>query len=251
MIRAIPAFADNYIWIIENERESPGVAAVVDPGQAEPVLDALAQHGLALGAILITHHHADHTGGIADLVQNAPWHNEQVPLVFGPANEPIAELTCRLSEGDVVEIAALNARFSVIELPGHTKGHIAYFGFCNSARPVLFCGDTLFAAGCGRLFEGSPEQMWNSLQKLAKLPAETAVYCAHEYTLSNLRFARHAFSQNKAIEARFETVSELRAEHRITLPSSIAEELLTNPFLLCSSAAEFAQLRKLKDEFRG
>jgi hydroxyacylglutathione hydrolase len=251
MIRAIPAFADNYIWIIENESESSGAAAVVDPGQAEPVLADLAQRGLALAAILVTHHHADHTGGIAELIEKAPWHHGQRPLVYGPANEPIEGLDCRLSDGDVVEISALNARLSVIEVPGHTRGHIAYFGFCNSTDPVLFCGDTLFAAGCGRIFEGSHEQMWASLQRLAKLPGNTAVFCAHEYTLANLKFAQHVLADNQAIAARLQNVVQLRNAQQITLPSSIEQELLTNPFLLCGDANEFTRFRKLKDGFRG
>ncbi len=251
MIRAIPAFADNYIWIIENEDGSPGAAAVVDPGEAGPVLADLAQRGLSLAAILITHHHADHTGGITELVEKAPWYQGQAPMIYGPANEPIEALRCRLRDGDVVEIAPLNARFSVIEVPGHTRGHIAYFGFCNSVDPVLFCGDTLFAAGCGRVMEGSHAQMWASLQRLASLPANTAMYCAHEYTLSNLRFAQHALPENQAVAARLQKVIKLRAANQITLPTSMKEELLTNPFLLCSDAAEFAQRRRHKDEFRG
>jgi hydroxyacylglutathione hydrolase len=251
MIRAIPAFADNYIWIIENESDSAGAAAVVDPGQAAPVLADLAQRGLALAAILVTHHHADHTGGIDELIEKAPWHQGQRPLVYGPAQEPIEGLDCRVYEGDVVEIAALNTRFSVIEVPGHTRGHIAYFGFCDSAAPVLFCGDTLFAAGCGRVFEGSHEQMWDSLQKLARLPANTAVYCAHEYTLANLKFAQHVLADNPAIGARLAAVTRLRANNEITLPSSIEQELLTNPFLLCRDSSDFTRFRKLKDGFRG
>lgn len=251
MIRAIPAFADNYIWIIENEAQSPAAAAVIDPGQAEPVLAALNARGLSLAAILVTHHHADHTGGIEELIAHGPWLNDQSPTVYGPINEPIAGITRRVAQGDVVEIEPLNARFSVLEIPGHTRGHIAYFGFCGSTDPVLFCGDTLFAAGCGRVFEGTCDQMWESLQKLAALPGNTSVYCAHEYTLSNLKFATHAMPKNADIQARLNLVSQQRQENRITLPSSIEQELLTNPFLLCHSAHEFAQLRKRKDEFRG
>lgn len=250
MIRAIPAFADNYIWIIENEGQSPA-AAVVDPGQAEPVLQALSQSGLQLAAILLTHHHADHTGGVQALLEKAPRWQGQAPMVVGPAHDPISRLTRKLVEGDVVEIDPLNARFSVIEVPGHTLGHIAYFGFCASAQPVLFCGDTLFAAGCGRVFEGSPEQMWESLQKLARLPHDTALYCAHEYTLANLKFASVVRPDDPAIQARLAHTQSLRSENRITLPSSIGEELKTNPFLLCRNASEFARCRKLKDEFRG
>ena len=251
MIRAIAAFADNYIWIIEQQGHFPELAVVVDPGQAGPVLDALAARHLKLAAILITHHHADHTGGIADLIAHAPWPDGEMPQVFGPANEPIEGLTCKLHEGDVVEIPGLDLRLSVIEVPGHTRGHIAYFGFCGSAQPVLFCGDTLFAAGCGRLFEGSPEQMWLSLQKLAGLPPETAVYCAHEYTLSNLKFAHHVFPDNSLIQQRLEKVANARARDQISLPSLISEELLTNPFLLSRDAAEFADYRRRKDSFRG
>lgn len=237
--------------MIDNGNESPRAAAVIDPGQAQPVLETLDQYGLALAAILITHHHADHTGGIEDLVMQAPWLEGQMPLVYGPTKDPINGLTRRVGQGDVVEIEPLNARFSVLEIPGHTLGHIAYFGFCGSSDPVLFCGDTLFAAGCGRVFEGTPEQMWNSLQTLASLPGDTAVYCAHEYTLSNLKFAAHALPDHAAIQTRLESVSQLRKENRMTVPSSIEQELLTNPFLLCNSAHEFAQLRKRKDEFRG
>jgi hydroxyacylglutathione hydrolase len=253
MIRSIPAFQDNYIWVIEGEGpSSPPAVIVVDPGDPEPVLRDLAQRNLQLAAILITHHHGDHVGGITTLVAQAPTLYPSRPLpVYGPHGEDIPGVNARLRDGDVVEIEALDCRFSVMEVPGHTLGHIAYFGFCSDSMPVLFCGDTLFAAGCGRLFEGTPEQMYASLQRLASLPPETAVYCTHEYTLSNLIFAAHTFPQDPAIAARLEQVRQLRSNHCTSLPTSIEAELSTNPFLKCGNAQDFARLRRMKDDFRG
>ncbi len=252
MIRAVPAFEDNYIWIIGCDTEAADEVVVVDPGDSAPVLEDLSQRGLKLAAILITHHHRDHIGGIAELIQQAPRPDGQAQIpVYGPSNRAIAGITVPVRAGDVVEIGRLNCRLSVIEVPGHTLDHIAYFGFCASSQPVLFCGDTLFAAGCGRLFEGTAQQMWESLQKLAALPPDTAVYCTHEYTLSNLKFATHCKPLNTDMRARRAHVEQLRSEHCMTLPSSIEMELLTNPFLQCSDSKEFSVMRKQKDNFRG
>lgn len=250
MIQAIPAFDDNYIWTITGNKS--GLAAVVDPGDPQPVLAFLQARGLRLAAILITHHHGDHTGGIASLQQHAPRQHTQSPLpVFGPEREAIAGVNHGLREGDGVDLAELQLNMRVLEVPGHTHGHIAYFGNCAEQQHVLFCGDTLFAGGCGRLFEGSAKQMWSSLQKLAALPADTAVYCTHEYTLANFKFARHARPGDLRIGQRLDEVSALRAAREITLPSSIGLERQTNPFLLCTDAEDFANLRRQKDEFRG
>lgn len=249
MIQAIAAFADNYIWAITDDQQ--GLAAVVDPGDARPVLDFLQRHRLQLAAILVTHHHGDHTGGIAAL--NAAHQHSSTPnglRVYGPAAESIPSITDPLREGDVVVLGELGCTFQIIDVPGHTQGHIAFYGDHHDA-PVLFCGDTLFAAGCGRLFEGTAEQMWASLQKLAGLPGQTAMYCAHEYTLANLRFASAAYPHHREITDRLAHVALLRDQERITLPSTIALERATNPFLLCANAQAFAQLRRQKDSFRG
>lgn len=218
-ILPIRAFKDNYIWMLHRGAH----AAVVDPGDADPVKDYLARNGVTLAAILATHHHPDHVGGVPDLLATRP-----VP-VYGPRGEAIRTLTHPLGEGDRVEIAELGVTFSVIDVPGHTRGHIAYYG-----AESLFCGDTLFACGCGRLFEGTPEQMYASLQKLARLPAETRVYCAHEYTLDNIRFARAVEPDNAELLAR-EGRERMRRETGLpTLPSTIGLELATNPFLRCA-----------------
>ncbi|MBU3724614.1 MAG: hydroxyacylglutathione hydrolase [Burkholderiaceae bacterium] len=250
MIQAIPAFDDNYIWAIAGNKSGP--VAVVDPGDPQPVLEFLETQGLTLGAMLITHHHGDHTGGIKRLQSEAPRGRglSSIP-VFGPAQEDIAGVTHPLREGNVVELAEMQLSVRAIEVPGHTRGHIAYFGRCTDQEHVLFCGDTLFAGGCGRLFEGSAEQMWSSLQKLAALPADTAVYCTHEYTLSNFIFARHTRPDHAQIQKRYAEVAALRQAKRITLPSSIGLELQTNPFLLCADATAFADMRRQKDQFRG
>ncbi|NOT17582.1 MAG: hydroxyacylglutathione hydrolase [Sulfuriferula sp.] len=245
-ISPIPAFQDNYIWAIHDDRH----AAVVDPGDAVAVLDFLQQHQLTLTAILITHHHHDHVGGIAALLAHGA-----VP-VYGPALEPIPHLSHPLREGQHIHLEALDADFQILDLPGHTLGHIAYYGI-NSA----FCGDTLFGCGCGRLFEGTAAQMLNSLSKLARLPAATAVYCAHEYTLSNITFALTLEPDNLALQQRHTRDSDLRAHQQPTLPSTIAIELASNPFLRChlpklqhvfntdNTLATFTAMRLLKDNF--
>lgn len=218
MIEIVPltALRDNYVWTLRNGRH----AAVVDPGEARPVLEYLAREGLELAAILATHHHPDHVGGIPELL--AKW---RVP-VYGPKGEPIATLTRPVGEGDRVEIPELGVTLSVLDIPGHTRAHIAYYDAGS-----LFCGDTLFACGCGRLFEGTPEQMMASLSKLVALPDATKVYCGHEYTLANIAFARQVEPKNAALAARLERDKQLRAAGKPTLPSTLGEERATNPFL--------------------
>lgn len=225
---------------------------MVDPGDAGPVLDYLKSKGLRLEAILLTHHHADHTGGVDDLLAHAFAKDPQHALaIIGPAREAIGGLTRRVTQDDVVALPETEMSLRVIDVPGHTAGHVAYFTEHGDGGPALFCGDTLFAAGCGRLFEGTAEQMWSSLQKLAALPEQTAVYCAHEYTLSNLRFAVHMFPDESAIQARYQHVSAQRARSEATVPSTIGIERQTNPFLQCKNADAFATMRKQKDSFRG
>jgi hydroxyacylglutathione hydrolase len=216
----IPAFADNYIWLLRQ-----GTAAVVvDPGDAAPVLAYLAREGLVLTGILATHHHNDHVGGNTALLARFP-----VP-VFGPARETIPGRTQAVAGGDVVAVPGLPVTLRAFDIPGHTAGHIAYFGDIDGT-PSLFCGDTLFAAGCGRLFEGTPRQMWTSLSALAQLPAATRVYCGHEYTLANLRFAQAVEPGNADIRARQAREQEKRNRGEPTLPSTIDLERATNPFL--------------------
>lgn len=225
----IPAFADNYIWAMV----SGSACVVVDPGDAAPVIQFLADRKLSLQAILITHHHADHIGGVDELVSR--W---KVP-VYGPAAEHIACVTHALSEGDTVALPAfVDAPFRVIEVPGHTRGHIAYW-----SGDILFCGDTLFAGGCGRLFEGTAAQLHASLSRLAALPPTTRVYCTHEYTLANLRFAMAVDTDNSELNARVFVEKERRARREPTLPSTIQIERATNPFLRCSIAGIVARAR--------
>jgi hydroxyacylglutathione hydrolase len=233
MIKVLPvtAFRDNYIWLITAGDSAK--AAVVDPGDAVPVLTALDEHGLALCAILITHHHADHTGGIRQLLGHAA-----VP-VYGPAGEAIPGRSHALEEGDNVVLNDLQLSFRVLAVPGHTAGHIAYYG-----HGCLFIGDTLFMAGCGRLFEGTAPQMHTSLQKLLALPETTRVYCAHEYTLSNLRFARAVEPDNAAIRARVDSSEALRRQELPTVPATLAEERQTNPFLRVDQAGVIAAAEK-------
>ncbi len=224
MLEIVPisALKDNYIWTLRDAKH----AAVVDPGEAGPVLDYLAREQLTLVAILATHHHPDHVGGIDALLKQ-----RMVP-VFGPRKEPIPGMTHPVSEGDSVSIPELGASFSVLDIPGHTRAHVAYYGLDS-----LFCGDTLFACGCGRLFEGTPEQMYASLQKLLALPDETKVYCGHEYTLANIQFARAVEPHNEALAAREADEQKLRAVGKPTLPSTVGREKATNPFLRCLEPA--------------
>lgn len=217
-VRRIHAFDDNYIWLI-GCKNNPHVA-IVDPGDADPVIEYLEEHSLEPVAILITHHHGDHTGGVAELLGHYP-----LP-VYGPAHERIPALTHAVSEGDVIPLESCQLQLHVLDTPGHTRGHVTYFG-----QNALFCGDTLFTAGCGRLFEGTPEQMYSSLEKLRALPDETQVYCAHEYTQANLAFAVVAELDNPAIRSRLESVREARSKHQDTVPALLGLEKETNPFL--------------------
>lgn len=227
----LPAFDDNYIWLLHNAHD----AWVVDPGDPQPVAQALKDKGLQLKGILITHHHSDHTAGVAAL------RNATGAPVFGPAREAMPEPLQRLGAGDTVPV--LGMAFQVLEVPGHTAGHIAYYceqvidapgaGEAQGAQasPLLFCGDTLFSGGCGRLFEGTPAQMLASLDQLAALPPSTQVCCTHEYTLGNLKFAREIEPDNQALRAYQSHCQALRAQGRPTLPSSVGLELQINPFL--------------------
>lgn len=252
-ITALPAFTDNYIWLLQDTDKRR--CAVVDPGDAAPVHAWLAAHpDWVLSDILITHHHHDHVGGVESLKKATG------ATVYGPASETIPALDVALKDGD--RISVLDGEFSVIEVPGHTLGHIAFY------QPgLLFCGDTLFAAGCGRLFEGTPEQMHKSLSRLAALPDDTHVYCAHEYTLSNLKFAAAVEPGNSHTAKRLAEVTQKRDAGIITLPSTLALEKLTNPFLRTgetsvneklderigsanrSPSGVFAALRSWKDTF--
>ena len=217
----IPAFKDNYIWLLRKGAS----AVVVDPGDARPVLDLLEREGLTLTSILITHHHADHQGGVARLLENyaAP--------VFGPAVESITAITRPLFGGETIRLESLDLELQVLAVPGHTLGHLAYFG-----SGCLFCGDTLFTGGCGRLFEGTPAQMHDSLTRLAALPEQTAVFCAHEYTETNLRFALTVEPRNRRLRERVDEVAVARAKGWATVPSTLALERATNPFLRCQEA---------------
>jgi hydroxyacylglutathione hydrolase len=250
----IPAFNDNYIWMLHDCCR----ALVVDPGDAQPVLTALRQRGLTLEAILVTHHHGDHTGGVNKLREATR------ALVYGPASEPGPEPLQRLNDDDVVQV--LGKHFEVLHVPGHTAGHIAYFGQLSGEDPILFCGDTLFSAGCGRLFEGTPAQMLSSLTRLAALPEATRVCCAHEYTLSSLRFAAVVEPDNSNIHAYQARAQALRDSNQPTLPSNIGLEKAVNPFLrthlpqvayavqqmdadATDPVSVFAALRTWKDQF--
>lgn len=217
-VHQLKAFDDNYIWLIgcEGHRE----VAIVDPGDDEPVVEYLQQHDLIPVAILLTHHHGDHTGGVAEIVERY-----RIP-VYGPSHERIPSVTHPLREDDCVELADCALHLTVFDTPGHTRGHICYYG-----HGALFSGDTLFTGGCGRLFEGTAEQMYHSLEKLRALPGDTLLYCAHEYTEANLRFALTAEPKNSATHSRAEHVRRLRAEGLPTVPATLAQEKETNPFL--------------------
>jgi hydroxyacylglutathione hydrolase len=220
------ALKDNYIWTLRRG----GLIAVVDPGDARPVLDYIERARVRLDVILLTHHHPDHVGGVAALRERFP-----VP-VYGPAGEPIETLTDPVRDGDIVKLPHLEARFEVLGIPGHTRAHIAYCGDWDGRRS-LFCGDTLFACGCGRMFEGTPEQMYASLSRLASLPDDTLVYCGHEYTLANIDFATTVDPNNQLLRECQEFDAALRAKDRPTLPSTIGREKRTNPFLRCTEPA--------------
>ncbi|MEE4202147.1 MAG: hydroxyacylglutathione hydrolase [Halieaceae bacterium] len=227
-IEPIPAFNDNYIWLLDD-----GVAAwVVDPGDAEPVLARLASRSLSLAGILVTHHHPDHVGGLQKLVEKTGCR------VLGPKNPSIKQISETFAEGDTADL--LGCRFKVLAVPGHTLDHIAWY--CESAK-ALFCGDTLFAGGCGRIFEGDAPMMYASLEKLAALPADTRVYCAHEYTLANLDFARTAEPHNSELLARDTHCRLQRQRGEPTVPSTVGMERATNPFLRPHSSDIVASLR--------
>lgn len=222
-IQAIPAFEDNYIWLIRQNDNARGV--LVDPGEAAPVFAALEKLTVEPAAILITHHHGDHTGGVRELTARYP-----IP-VYGPGNENIRTVTDPVHEGQQIHLQQADLRFQVLEVPGHTRGHVAYYG-----HGALFCGDTLFTCGCGRLFEGSPGQMFASLEKIAALPAQTLVYCAHEYTRDNIRFARVAEPDNAELRQREADTRARRQRGEATVPAPLSLELATNPFLRCRQA---------------
>jgi hydroxyacylglutathione hydrolase len=251
----VPAFDDNYIWLLQGASDT---VAIVDPGDADAVVSALDARDLTPAAVLCTHHHWDHTGGNLAL-------QERFDLpIYGPASERIPGMTHPLHDGARVALPGFDLNLEVIAVPGHTAGHIAYYG-----EQMLFCGDTLFSAGCGRLFEGTAAQMHASLSRLAALPDATRVYCAHEYTESNLRFALAVEPDNGDLLSRVGEVRALRGRGEPSLPSALATEKLTNPFLRCAEATVrdavrnhagrepeseveiFAELRRWKDGFRG
>jgi len=254
-VTPVPAFADNYIWLIHSPRDLRKVVAV-DPGDAAPVYRALADQSLQLSGILLTHHHNDHVGGVASLLQQ-----HSVP-VFGPASERIPGNPRLMREGDHSTFDELQLDFRVLDIPGHTAGHIAYTG-----HGAVFCGDTLFSAGCGRLFEGTAEQMVGSLAKLASLPDETQIYCGHEYTVANLRFSLAVEPENGATAEYLEECQAKRSRHEATVPSNLRRERNVNPFLRCdrksviraaearagrglNSTEVFAVIREWKDGFK-
>ncbi len=238
-IVAVPAFADNYLWLVHDA--DAGETAVVDPGDPAPVLAAAGERGWRIDKILNTHWHPDHTGGNLAIQQATG------ATIVGPAGENgrVPGLDRALREGDRVTLG--NHQAEIWEVPGHTLGHIAYIFHDDH---IAFVGDTLFAMGCGRLFEGSAEQMHHSLGRLAALPENFRLYCAHEYTLGNARFAAHAFPDNKAIAERLRHVERERSDARPTVPTTVGEERATNPFLLARDVQHFADLRTEKDNFR-
>jgi len=230
-ISAIPAFSNNYIWLLTT---SGNTCAVVDPGEAEPVVEHLKKTGLDLRYILLTHHHADHIGGVPELLEHYD------AAVYAPDDERIRFKHQVCKQGDQVELPDLQVKFQILEIPAHTRSHIAFFN-----ESVLFSGDTLFSVGCGRFFEGTATDMQSSLDKLAALPAETLNYCGHEYTQANCEFALNAEPNNTALQKRSEEVNHLRSTGRVTLPSTIGEELATNPFLRTRERAIIEAAQKI------
>jgi hydroxyacylglutathione hydrolase len=255
-VRAVRAFADNYIWLIGAPRDPTRLVAV-DPGDATPVLGELQRSGASLAAILLTHHHPDHVGGVPELKRH--W---DVPVI-GPDDARIAQRTRTVRDGERCELADLGLSFEILAVPGHTLSHIAFWG-----HGALFCGDTLFSAGCGRMFEGTPTQMNASLTRLSDLPPQTRMYCGHEYTAANLRFALTVDPSNGAAREYQAEVERVRALDRPSLPSTMERERQVNPFLRCTEpavvqaaehhagrpleepAAVFGVLRAWKDQFR-
>lgn len=223
-VTGIPAFEDNYIWLLQ--RPGDARVTVVDPGDAAPVLQRLTAEQLTLDSILVTHHHRDHIGGVAALKAATG------ATVYGPALDRIADCDVALGEGDTVTLPALALRLEVLAVPGHVREHIAFYG---DGR--LFCGDTLFLAGCGRIFTGTAEQLFHSLQRLSRLPADTRIYCTHEYTQSNLRFARAVEPEHAGLREREQRTLALRAQGQPTVPGLLTEEQQTNPFLRCHEPA--------------
>lgn len=255
-LRPLPALNDNYIWMLADT--DAGTALVVDPGEAAPVFRALDADHLELTTILLTHHHPDHIGGVPALIERYP-----MVTINAPCDDRIPHATRRVGEGDTVEITAPSARFDVLEVHGHTRSHIAYHG-----EGLLFCGDTLFSLGCGRLFEGTPSEMLASLDRLSALPGDTKVCCGHEYTLANATFALSVEPDNRALQARSEAVRTMRASDTPSVPSLLEDELAANPFLRVDVIPDdripwppgtqpsrqrvdrFAALRLAKDHFR-
>jgi hydroxyacylglutathione hydrolase len=237
-IAAVPVLTDNYVWLIHND--DTGETAAVDPSVSELVLDAAAARGWSLTQLLNTHWHPDHTGGNAG-IQAATG----APITAPAEAERVSKVDTIVREGDRVQVCGAEAL--VWDIPAHTAGHIAYY---FDDEEMIFVGDTMFAMGCGRLFEGTAEQMYSNLQRIAALPGDVRIYCGHEYTLANALFASHALPRDSAIESRLAQVKRLREEGKITLPTTVAEERETNPFVRATNVEEFARLRKEKDSFR-
>ena len=238
----VPCLKDNYAYLVIDE--ASGTAAIVDPGEAKPIARAVAREGVRLVAIWATHHHADHVGGVPELVDSVPGSLEVICHASDKERGRVPRATKGVNEGDVVTLGPIKAK--IIHNPGHTTGAISYW---IEADPTVFTGDTLFAAGCGRLFEGDAPMMHASFAKLAALPPETKVYFGHEYTAANLKFAAAAEPDNADVAKRAESVAARRAAGEWTTPSTIAEELATNPFLRAPDAGEFGRIRAWKDKF--